>query len=207
MAKRMGETSYKETALGILPRSKLIQLEAEGIVKVWRYVLRATRPGTRITPRYLQKLHKIGFGWIFPDLGGCFRRVDVEVSNHKPPAFYLVPQLMVDFCEDLKERFKHLPSIDSHGFLEYLVDLLAWAHHRFLWVHPFQDYNGRIGRLLINVLLLKLGLPPIELKVETKRGRGRYIRALRAADAGDLRGLKRLVREATEEAASKIHEI
>lgn len=141
MAKRMGETSYKETALGILPRSKLIQLEAEGIVKVWRYVLRATRPGTRITPRYLQKLHKIGFGWIFPDLGGCFRRVDVEVSNHKPPAFYLVPQL------------------------------------------------------------------PIELKVETKRGRDKYIRALRAADAGDPRGLKRLVREATEEAASKIHEI
>lgn len=204
MAKRADETSYKETALGIISRSQLIPLEIEGIRRVWVDVLKRTRPRTRITPEYLEKLHRIGFGWIFPNEAGRFRRIDVEVSHHKPPVYYLVRPLMVDFCEDLKERLKHLPSIDDSSFLDALVDLLAWVHHRFLWIHPFQDYNGRIGRLLTNVLLLKLGLPPIELKVETKRGRARYVRALQVADAGDRRQLEQIIREAIQEAAAKI---
>lgn len=204
MVKRADETSYKETALGIIPRSQLIPLEIEGIRRVWAHVLQRTRPGTKITSEYLEKLHRIGFGWIFPNEAGRFRHIDVEVSHHKPPFYYQLHPLMVDFCEDLKERLKHLPSIDDRSFLDALVDLLGWTHHRFLWIHPFQDYNGRIGRLLTNVLLLKLGFPPIELRVETKRGRAKYIRALQAADAGDRRQLEQLIREAIQEAATKI---
>ena len=40
MSKRLGETSYKETAFGIIPRSKLIPLEIEGIKKAWEFVLK-----------------------------------------------------------------------------------------------------------------------------------------------------------------------
>lgn len=204
MGRRKGETSYKETAFGIIPRSQLIPLEIEGIRRAWDFVLKTTDSRTRVTPALLKKIHHVGFAWIFEDTGGRFRKVDVEVSNHKPPTFYRVPELMENFCLDLVERLKHLPPITHQDFLQELVSLLAWAHHRFLWIHPFQDYNGRLARLLTNVILLKLELPPIELRVETTLGRKNYIDALQRADHGDARQLEKIVLRAIQEAAREL---
>ena len=172
MSKRKDETSYKQTAFGIIPRSKLILLEIEGVKRAWDFVLeKRNETKISITSSFIKKLHETGFAWIFPKEGGNFRKVEVTVSDHTPPKYYLVPQFMDSFCKDLAERQKHLPNLDQSDFLEELIRFLAWAHHRFLWTHPFKDYNGRIGRLLINIIILNLDLPPIELKVETKVGR------------------------------------
>lgn len=204
-ARREGETSYYDTAFGIIPRSKLIPLEIEGIKRAWDFVLKErSRKRIEITAEFLKEVHFIGFGWIFPDMGGKFRTVEVEVSNHRPPRFYLVAQLMLDFCRDLEERLRHLPAINDPDFLEKLIELLAWTHHRFLWIHPFKDYNGRIGRLLMNMILLNFDFPPIELKVETRARRRRYITALQSADKGDFPLLEKLIKEAVQEAAKEL---
>ncbi len=205
MTKRhKGETSYKETVFGIIPRSRLIPLEIEGIKKAWDFVLsQHSRGKIPITPLSLQKIHKVSFGWIFPEMGGKFRNIEVVVSKHKPPRSYQVATLMKDFTEDLKVRLKYLPNIDNANFLSELTDLLSWAHHQFLWIHPFADYNGRIGRLLINIILLNLNLPPIELKVETKRGRTKYVEALQRSDEGRYDELKKLIQSALEEAVKE----
>ncbi len=203
--KRRGETSYKETAFGVIPRSKLIPLEIEGIKKAWDFVLKCEVNGKILfIPAFFKDLHQIGFGWIFPDMAGKFRTIEVTVSKHKPPKFFQVPQMMEDFAEDLKLRLKSLPRLENEKFLDELVTLLAWAHHRFLWIHPFLDYNGRIGRLLISMVLLKLNLPPIELKVETKAGRVKYVKALASADAGHFVSLEKIIRAALEEAVKNL---
>lgn len=197
MAKRKGETTYKETAFGIIPRSKLIPLEIEGIKRAWDFVLRKNEKGNLpLTSEFIKELHKIGFGWIFPKMGGKYRTIEVTVSKHTPPNFYLVPQLIVEFFEDLKIRLKHLPKIDEEIFLDELISLLAWSHNRFLWIHPFQDYNGRIGRLLINIILLNLNLPPINLNVDTKTSREKYINALQLGDNHDYSELENLMKKA-----------
>lgn len=206
MVKRKGETSYKETAFGIIPRSKLIPLEIEGIKRAWDFVLRKNEKGKLpLTPEFIKKLHKIGFGWIFPEMGGKYRVIEVKVSNHTPPKFYLVPQLMNEFAKDLQIRIKYLPKIEDKKFLDELISLLAWSHHRFLWIHPFQDYNGRIGRLLNNVILLNINLPPIELKVETTASRKKYIEALQSADSHDYRNLEKIIRSAIEESVEELN--
>lgn len=105
---------------------------------------------------------------------------------------------------DLKIRLKHVPKIDDTNFINWLLEFLAWTHHRFLWIHPFQDYNGRISRLLINIILLKLDFPPIELKVETPKGRKKYVRSLQQADHGDYTELKVLIRAAIDETAREL---
>ncbi len=205
MKKEIGETSYKETAFGIIPRSKLIPLEIEGTKRAWDFVIdQFSENKVNITPAFIQEVHKIGFGWIFPAMGGKFRIIDVTVSKHIPPKFYLIPQLMTDFTKDLKTRLKYLPKIDNPNFISELNVLLAWAHHRFLWIHPFQDYNGRIGRLLNNIILLNQDLPPIELKVETTSGRKKYVEALQKADGGDYNNLGKLIRSAIEESIKEI---
>lgn len=205
MPKKRGETSYKETTFGIISRSKLIPLEIEGIKRAWDFILRKSRSGKIvITTVFLKKVHQVGFCWIFPKMGGRFRNIEVKVSGHIPPKFYLVPQLIEDFVRDLKIRTHHLPEIDDVKFLDALIELLTWAHHHFLWIHPFVDYNGRIGRLLINIILLNLNLPPIEIKVETKIGRKKYIGALRAADFGNDLELRKIIKSALEEAAEDL---
>lgn len=203
--KRKGETSYKETAFGIMPRSELLPLEIEGIKRAWDFILSKHAKGNiPITASFLQKVHKIGFGWIFPEMAGKFRTIEITVSKHKPPRFFQIPQMMEDFTEDLKVRLRCLPDLREDIFLDRFVELLAWAHHRFLWIHPFFDYNGRIGRLLISIILLNLNLPPIEFKVETKLGRTKYIRALAEADEGDFEALEKLIHSAIEEAVKKL---
>ncbi len=204
-SKNIGETSYKETAFGIIPRSKLIPLEIEGIKRAWDFVLEKSQDGKiSITSTLLKKIHAIGFSWIFPELGGKFRRIEVAVSQHTPPKFYLVPQQTEDFLRDLKVRTSHLPNLNNSEFMDALIELLAWAHHRFLWIHPFQDYNGRIARLLTNIILLNLNLPPIELKVETEAGRKKYVAALQEGDKGNFKKLEELIKSALEEAAMEL---
>jgi len=207
MTRRIGETSYKETAFGIIPRSKLIPLEIEGIKRAWDFVLKESiKHKFAITPNFLKKIHKIGFGWIFPELGGKFRKIDVTVSKHIPPKFYLISQEMDNFTKDLKVRVKHLPKIDSEEFLDKLISLLAWSHHRFLWIHPFQDYNGRIGRLLTNIILINLDIPPIELKVETTIGRKKYVEALHLADNHNYIKLESIFKSAIDEMAKLLNQ-
>lgn len=60
---------------------------------------------------------------------------------------------------------------------------LASLHCRFEQIHPFLDGNGRTGRLVLNLILVRMGYPPA---IVYKRDRGRYLRALRRADDGAL---------------------
>jgi Fic family protein len=57
-------------------------------------------------------------------------------------------------------------------------------HHRFVQIHPFDDGNGRLGRILMNLILLQSGFPPVVIK---KPERGNYYLALSQADAGDFK--------------------
>lgn len=61
--------------------------------------------------------------------------------------------------------------------------LSAWLHHRFTYIHPFQDGNGRVARALASLVFLKAGLFPLVLR---DSDRLEYIDALERADSGDI---------------------
>ena len=97
-----------------------------------------------------------------------------------------------------------MPSLD-------LPALLARAHHEFIRIHPFDDGNGRVVRLLVNYLLLRVGLLPLVVK---SRDRRRYLEVIAFADTGDLAPLAEFMAEALRwslrlglEAASRLVEL
>ena len=65
----------------------------------------------------------------------------------------------------------------------------AWLHHRFTQIHPFQDGNGRVARVLTTFVLLRGGFLPL---VIDRDRRSEYLSALEMADAGDLEPLVKL---------------
>jgi Fic family protein len=68
----------------------------------------------------------------------------------------------------------------------HAVELAARLHHDFVLIHPFDDGNGRVARLLINYVLLRLGFPPLIVKSADKAN---YLAALRLADVGQIQSL------------------
>jgi hypothetical protein len=62
------------------------------------------------------------------------------------------------------------------------VEIAARFHHRFTDIHPFDDGNGRMSRLLMNLMLMQDGYPPAVIRIGE---RDQYLAALRRADAGE----------------------
>ena len=200
-----GATSYKETAFGTISRSRLLRLEVEGTKKGLEYLLRliGKSKSVVISPQFICRLHGVAFGWIFPTWAGKYRKVQVTFSGKEAVSYHQLPELVVNLCLDLRERIKRLPKPEEDVFIVEVVKLLAWFQHKFVLIHPFLDYNGRIARMLTILILLKLNLPPMELKADTKTDRKRYIKALQDADAGNLITLESLISQALREALDK----
>ena len=96
-----------------------------------------------------------------PQHRGMYRRIPVTILGavHEPPQPYLVPVLMEQLLREYKEEMK-----DKH-----IIEKVALFHLKFEGVHPFIDGNGRTGRLILNLELMKEGYPPINIKFEDRR--------------------------------------
>lgn len=107
---------------------------------------------------------------------GSFREHDIEPfpGGMRPPDWTEVPALTRDWIADAQSIRKAEEST--------IPEALARLHARFEQIHPFLDGNGRTGRLVLNLLLVRLGYPPA---IIYKRDRARYLASLRRADGGD----------------------
>jgi hypothetical protein len=72
------------------------------------------------------------------------------------------------------------------------IEVAALLHYRFVCIHPFDDGNGRVSRLLLNYHLLRAELPPVIIKSKDKTA---YLNALNEADTGDVAAFIAYIRE------------
>ena len=178
----LGSTREFETAEGRFSYQELSERLAVPLVAIYDEILQNRPEQIIITSEWLCVRHKRLAGHLFPDWAGRFRDVNVQVGAHMPPPFYEVPIHMRQFCDDLVERLRHDPGVSVSSAAEFL----AWADWRFQWIHPFKDFNGRIGRVLLAALLYKLALPHVETAPPEAGERRQYLEALNAADNGNL---------------------
>ena len=117
---------------------------------------------------------------------GAFRRHDIQPfpGGMTPPPWTDVPAGMHDWIDSANGLRPAGPD-----FPEAAAEL----HCRFERIHPFLDGNGRAGRLILNLLLVRQGYPPV---IVYKNQRNAYLDALRKGDRGDIGPLGELIARA-----------
>ena len=144
---------YVESKLGGAPGAGSDQLrEMENIESAMAYIDQAIQPGDDLTEHFIRELHTLTVQQLEREgdaTPGAYRRTPVRIakSEHLPPEFVQVPQYMQELSAFINEQ--HSPKYD--------LIKVALAHHRFGWIHPFGNGNGRVVRLLTYALLIKYG--------------------------------------------------
>ena len=142
-----------------LPNKSLVeQLEAKNHQTALKFLFEHLREGKPIDENLILKLHGILMNSIRDD-AGIFRRHSVRiVGANVPTANYLkVPELIGDLMRDIV------------SLKEDIIFQAADVHARFEQIHPFSDGNGRIGRLLLDAMLLQKKYPPAIIVQEKRR--------------------------------------
>ena len=175
-------TRYIESSLGIKSFSELAPHLAKGVEWVMADILNYKQEELIITPEFICKLHRDAFEELFPSWAGKYRDRNVTVGKHTPPPYFEVSALMRQYSDDVEFRFASIGSKPSVS--DMLIEALAFAEGRFLSIHPFLDFNGRVVRMLLFALLYRLDLPPVKLVPDEKdkNDKKEYLYALSEAD-------------------------
>ena len=163
------------------------QYEAKGIATAELFVF-GLDSETTISTQLLLQIYHIAFSELY-DWAGSWRTTTVTVGQLIPPKPIQVLQLMYQFVDNLNFKINN-----AKNYLEHL-DTLTYAHYEFIRIHPFNNGNGRTGRILMNLVALKFGYRPLDLYHRDGDSRKIYIEAMKSADKGNFEPLLTLVRK------------
>ena len=154
-------------------------MEAVGHKEAFDFVRELVQSNVPMSERVIQQIHYLVLADKKDDRG-VYRRIPVRIMGayHEPAQPYMIApsmeQLMVSYAEST----------------EHIVTKLARFHIEFEGIHPFIDGNGRTGRLLVNLELMKAGYPPIDIKFTDRKS---YYEAFDAYYVnGDLTPMEKL---------------
>lgn len=128
-------------------------MEAIGHKEAFDFVRELVRDNVPISERIIQQIHYLVLADKKDDRG-VYRRVPVRImgAQHEPVQPYMIQPRMEQLMHSFAESTEHI------------ITKLARFHIEFEGIHPFIDGNGRTGRLLVNLELMKAGYPPIDIK-------------------------------------------
>ncbi len=195
--------TLQETALilneGITIAEKPLKdhLEVIGHKEAYSYVEEMVKEKVPLSEKVIKDIHNIVL-MDKPQDRGVYRRVPVRIMGavHEPPQPWEVPIQMEQLINDYNGTMR-----DMHP-----IERVALFHLRFEGVHPFIDGNGRTGRLLLNLELMKEGYPAINVKFADRR---RYYDCFTAyhKSGGSQQAMTEMIGEYVEEALKRYLEI
>lgn len=166
----------------------LNRAETENIFKATRKYLhgKIERPEVWFNTKFLFNVHFQMFSSVWRWAGKC--RTSITSVGVKP---FLIPEYLAALCKDVVAWNSENISLNS-------LEQAARIHHRLVWIHPFENGNGRFSRLVSDRYLLSKSYNypswPIDINKQCEE-RSLYIRSLQTADQGDYRDLEYLMKK------------
>lgn len=194
-------------SVGAKPLKDYLEVKGYGQAAEWVYA-HALQPGdwggeALVAMRELRHVHALAMTPVWEvaphpeaterEAPGMFREHDLHpfTAGMTPPSWPLVASSMQDWLDRVHELAPALTGREPTA--TPLPELLAELHNGFQRVHPFIDGNGRAGRLVLNLVLVRLGYPPA---IILKSHRQRYLDAMQKADSGDFAPLGEMIARA-----------
>lgn len=157
--------TFQETAMvleGITIDKKPLKehLEAVGHKDAFEYIKELVSKNIKLSEKVIKDIHSLVL-MDRPQDKGVYRKIPVKIlgANVEPPQPYLIDIKM----EELMINFNNVNN-KSHD-----IEKIARFHLDFEGIHPFIDGNGRTGRLVLNLELMKNGYPPISVKFTDRK--------------------------------------
>jgi Fic family protein len=171
-------------------------LEVEGYARAADWVYRVASEYAHVPLEVVQEAHRLAveLAWAIEppatnDRPGSWRTTGVAVRG-------VQVSLPAAIHADLQQWSRSTERRAGRHPIAHAAEHHAW----FERIHPFVDGNGRVGRLMLNFLLLQQGYPPAVIPAEKRR---QYLQALRTADGGNPKPLTEVVARAVSGAMSK----
>ncbi len=191
----IGETQLVvEMGITITGKSLRDQAEAKNLSYAIDFMKDlATNRERPITASDIRQIHNLILSDIDNEQAGKYRegRVKISGSEYEPPDAHIVPQQM-----DELGRYIVRVTDPENEVQNFPIVCAAAAHARLAQIHPFVDGNGRTARILMNLILMRLGYT---ICIITREDRLRYYDSLEESQAGDLTPLISLMYENVEE--------
>ncbi|MBA4186046.1 MAG: Fic family protein, partial [Acidobacteria bacterium] len=167
--------------------------EITGHNEAINWILEIVKDETPLTEKFIRELHTLLLKESSykeaqtPDGKPTRRKIEVGKYKTQPNHvntvtgeifYFATPEETPAKMQELIEWFrkeKEKPDVNP-------IVLAALFHYRFIRIHPFDDGNGRVARILMNFILMQFGYPPVIIKTEDKEN---YYAVLQLADAGE----------------------
>jgi Fic family protein len=185
--------TLRETQLvlqeGITVKGKSLKehFEAKNHETALNYLYEIVSKTYKINNKDILDLHQLVLRSIEDDFAGRLRTGGVRIigANFVPPNALKVPQLLDELIE----------FVNTNPLQLNTIELATVFHHKFVWIHPFFDGNGRTVRLCMNLILMKAGFPPAIILANDRK---KYYEALNSANNGNYSKLMLLMCQALE---------
>ena len=135
------------------------ELETSGLNDAANYVIKLLEENLNLSEFHIKELHSKIYIGASEEFKGKYRNdfVSIPHAQNFPPVRH-IPY----FMNKLFDEYKAIDNLD-------IIEKIAIFHLKFENIHPFQDGNGQVGRLIINYQLMKAGYPPITFEGDKKK--------------------------------------
>ncbi len=152
------EHGVLKNKLGITDRDKLDSVERQHLVNAYRKAALGYSENHVFTEHDVCDLHKLFLGKIY-EWAGSYRTVDLSSEDIRFCHAAYIHKNMKAFSGELSKLSPFAANLSRHD----IIDRLAIIHGEMIVIHPFRDGNGRVTRLLCDLLLMQARYRPLKM--------------------------------------------
>ncbi|TAJ11871.1 cell filamentation protein Fic [Marinilabiliaceae bacterium JC017] len=173
--------------LGYTRLEDLHKAEFAGFLKAQYILLEQLTTSTVFNAKYILNIHKLALSHIY-SFAGKLRTVNMSKGGFLFPSSRFLPHVMHDFEQNIL-----LPLPQEYTHPEPLIKDIAKVHAELLFIHPFREANGRVARILANLMAVKHGYDFLGFyKIQGKKFE-EYVKAVQAAAEHNYTPMEKII--------------